>query len=1457
MKRRTIAIGSSLAFLLAGMLWQPNEATAQSMVNYQAVPPFVATAVTPNVLLLLDKSGSMGKRAYCDLSSGASDYSSCPAFDEKLTYVGIFDSMKCYTYDATDTRFEVSATAKGAPAVGDPAVSGKCASADWDGNFLNWVTTRRIDSVKLALIGGSCAVARNSDGTCPPSGSPAKVTIKGVNKNVYSSGRTVSTPGLPTGSGPKKSNGRVPSAVEGSASTLYFHVMGGDGGSGWLTGSFCVSNSTTKPNETGSCDNWNGSTTADQETYVIRAAWDFEQRGLIQEAGARVRFGLMQFKGNDGGFVTVPIGSKQTIAWNGTTVTTRDNNTAAMIHSIEEVDNQGNTPLAETLFEATRYIAQVDSYVFPDASYNTYVYPLAFTPGKAMGTYGTGSMGSGGAGEIDVLTGTESCPSGYLTGACGRDPFFYGSDHTPEWAKPSAQVPCCKTFIIFLTDGAPTEDQTIPSALWDFGHVSNGGHGTHCQGVGCNGHRDDYGSGSHYLDDVAYWAHITDLRAPELRVKSAPGVSPAVDVKLDNGRDLPGFQNVTVYTFFAFGNDDGRELLMEAAKLGAFSDIACDRSTSTTAANTYCDRPDKQEEYDKVNNNTGLDGADGIPDAYFESATGNDMKDKLLTAVASILQRSSSGTSISVLATSSTGEGALYQAFFFPSAVEGLNEVKWLGYLQGLFVDAFGNIREDTNGDGKLIYTQDTIIRSWFDAATNEVKVDRYTDTDGNGKADSATPSGTVTLKDIVGIWEAGARLANRDPATRKILTWVDTDNDGKVDTGEQMAFSTGNSATLGPYLRAQSPPSLYTADNIINYVRGTDITGLRGRQLTVGGSLKTWKLGDLIHSTPVVVGAPKERFDVLYGDASYTAFFTRYKTRRQVAYAGANDGMLHAFNAGYFHKGDDPSTTSVVEHGWFTRTPTDNSSGPLLGDELWGFIPYQLLPHLQWLADPSYPHVYYVDLKPKVTDARIFTPDTDHPNGWGTILIGGFRMGGSCKNCTTTTGAPEMVVNIGGTDRYFYSAYFVLDITNPEVDPKLLWSFTDIDLGLTTSYPAVVRVSALTNATTDNTNAKWIIVVGSGPTGYTADSGQEGRLFALEMPKPYVAGSSLAVTSFKSGSSNSFMGDLITLDANLDYRSDAVYAGSVINNGSSPKWAGKMFRLTMGTTAPLGGQTTVASWGYGNKPTVVLADFACTPTPCSGATKAGPIPAAPAVAADDANKIWLFFGTGRYYSDPDKSNTETQYLFGVKDPVVTGGCTQTSDLSCQRNDLVNVSGATVCVVCSGATTQVTGVTGATTLATLQGLVQSKDGWYTTLLPASGPPVGERALAAPVVLAGIVFFPSFVPDTNVCTASGTGYLYALFYQTGSAYKESVIGTEVVGSNTNVKRSTSLGAGLQSQMAVHMGAGGSDTAGTAGGGGCQGGVTVYSQSSTGSLNKLCSRTAGSYYSRYVSWMNQRL
>jgi type IV pilus assembly protein PilY1 len=163
------------------------------------------------------------------------------------------------------------------------------------------------------------------------------------------------------------------------------------------------------------------------------------------------------------------------------------------------------------------------------------------------------------------------------------------------------------------------------------------------------------------------------------------------------------------------------------------------------------------------------------------------------------------------------------------------------------------------------------------------------------------------------------------------------------------------------------------------------------------------------------------------------------------------------------------------------------------LGSELWAYVPNALLPHLKWLKeslDGNTTHVYYVDLKPRIFDARIFyqadgtTPlDADHPEGWGTVLIGGMRFGGKPIGVDTTTDVSGDPAPDGTDDLSFRSCFFALDITNPEVAPKLLWSFpkfpwssSDDNLGFTTSYPTPIRVGS-----------KWFIVIGSGPVDYEA----------------------------------------------------------------------------------------------------------------------------------------------------------------------------------------------------------------------------------------------------------------------------------------------------------------------------------------------------------------------------------
>ncbi|MDE3225295.1 MAG: hypothetical protein KGN30_07795 [Nitrospirota bacterium] len=1372
MKRYIVATVAIICATLIGLGQEQGEVRAQSLSDYTSSPPFTTAAVPPNVLLLLDNSGSMNNMAYRS------------AFDPTYTYSGIFDATQCYSYSSN--VFQPSSTTK------------PCASSNpWDGNLLNYVTMREIDIVKVVMLGGQCvAGGRSAQGTCS--------TLAGQYTFSNSACCVNQTQSVTVA----QASGMMPSSLIPGSGSVYFHNMGGVSS---LKGSICVSSSSSQPSGTTNCPN----------QYQIQSSVTTNPTGVIQQVGSKARFGLMEFNSGNNNTTTSDGGNVSNIVGGTTT---------SMVTAIENTTPSAWTPLSESLYEATRYFAQLTpAFASSDFKYNV----------------------------------TNS------------DPYYF---QQPTWATSSQYVPCCKSFVIIFTDGQPTQDLDVPSSLRDYAHTA-AGHGTsdHCSTAsGCTNtennhsntsntwhdghteHHDNcsayYGghtsdscnyNGSHYLDDVAYFAHTTDLRQT------------TVPVLNEAGKDLAGMQNLTIYTFFAFGA--GGNLLKDAAKVGGFTDLNGNNL------------PDLQQEWDQVNNQTGAQGADGVPDTYFEAQDASKLQERLLAAITSILQRSASGTSVSVLATSSSGDGSLYQAYFYPLKYEGLNPILWTGYTQGLFIDEFGNIREDTNGDAKLVYTDDNIIVTRYDTNSGNVLVDQYRDADGDGKADTTSPFQTVALTQVKPIWEAGRRLALTASSSRTVQTWVDSNNNGVVDAGEQISFDSTNATTLSPYLRAGTAP--FTASNIINFIRGDEVSGLRDRQVTVtddsgGSALQVWKMGDPINSTPTVVAAPKERYDVIYGDDSYGAFFQQYKNRREVAYVGANDGMLHAFNGGFYHRGDDPGTASVIEHGYFTKNATDNGSGAALGQELWGFVPYQLLPHLQWLTQSGYTHVYYVDLKPKVTDARIFTPDTDHPNGWGTILIAGFRLGGSCSACTSSTGGPPMSVTADftgsgtQTTRVFYSAYFVLDITNPEKTPTLLWSFSDSTLGLTTSYPAVIRAKpscTATNCKVDNSDAKWFVVLGSGPTGYDGSSAQTGSVFVIDLKNGPIDASSGANQwfSFPTSDLKSFMGDAVTLDANLDYRTDTSYLGNVITNSGNPSWLGKLYRL-----ATNNGNVDPNTWGVlsgsSRVPTVLLSTF-----PSDNSLSSGPITAAPVVSSDDTSKIWVYVGTGRFYNNNDKTNTtDTQYFFGVKDPVMTGACVESSPTSCQKNNLLNVSSVSVCSTCASGTNQVTGITGVTTLTgsdpttTLEGKVGSLDGWYISLATGSGTNGVERVLSPATVLGGIVFFTTFIPSSDICQSSGSGNLYALFYKTGSAYKASVIGTTTSGGNTVVNRSMSLGTGLPSQMAVQVGAQGSGSAGSSGASGSSGSVSGYIQSGAGNITKVNLNPAMMSWSRYISWINQR-
>jgi type IV pilus assembly protein PilY1 len=159
----------------------------------------------------------------------------------------------------------------------------------------------------------------------------------------------------------------------------------------------------------------------------------------------------------------------------------------------------------------------------------------------------------------------------------------------------------------------------------------------------------------------------------------------------------------------------------------------------------------------------------------------------------------------------------------------------------------------------------------------------------------------------------------------------------------------------------------------------------------------------------------------------------------------GANDGMLHAFNAD-------------------------------TGLEAWAFIPNGVLKNLQLLTAAGNTmlsiHTYYVDSSPKVADAWLYGDATDQSktkDQWKTVLVCGLRKGGK--------------------------TYFALDITDT-LNPQYLWEFpTDPGIlskvGQSWSEPAIGRVKIELNG---DLYERWVAFMGG---GYDA-SGSSGNTFLV-----------------------------------------------------------------------------------------------------------------------------------------------------------------------------------------------------------------------------------------------------------------------------------------------------------------------------------------------------------------------
>lgn len=1111
--------------------------------------------------------------------------------------------------------------------------------------------------------------------------------------------------------------------------------------------------------------------------------------GVLQKVGDKARWGNEWFYKDsisNGGFVSNVIGPMGT----------------SLITDLQNTDPETYTPLAESYYVAMQYFKQEDV--------------------------------ESGLGYKDGVPNNNDAD----------DPF--NNDD-------GVVVPCADAFVILLTDGAPTWDQTIPDEYKNYAdsRVAN---------VYINPAHNYFTtlSGSDYLKDLALYARTTDLRSATV-----------------GKDDLDGTQNMILYTIYAFGDDEhASNLLKEAAKNGGFTD----RNGNNL--------PDQASEYDK-------DG-DSEPDTYYEADNGYQLEAKLIKAVNDILERAAAGTSVSVLAPSEGGEGTLVQAYYRPRLTVGVEDLEWLGYLQSLWIDPAGNLREDSVQDQALNEAEDKIINYFVDAASGDTKIRRYAVSPADPYPDIDTaPFEDLKLEEISPIWEAGSILAQRDPVTRKIFTYIDKDEDnfpdssmnGVLDTvydndiGEVISFDLASANAIAPYLGVHGNTWDYLGathddrmDNLINWIRGNDISGLRPRSADWDGDGddEVWKLGDIVHSTPLTVAKPADRFHLLYGDLSYQYYYDHYKKREHVVYVGANDGMLHAFTSHIY----DPINDKFVDSG-----------NGVIGDELWAYIPQSLLPHLKWLPFTQYTHVYYMDSKVKIFDAKIFPDDTNYTdpdsviNGidddgdgnidesgdadnWGTILLAGFNLGGG------DISANEDFDDDGTIDideiRSFSPTYVCMDISNP-IHPRLLWERSYQNLQKTADNPAVVKVGE-----------KWFAVFGSGPSNCNGESPQNGYVYVVDLktgdavPNASLQNGTTDGWLFETAEDDAFMNSPVSLDKNMNYNVDAIYIGSTYDTNQG--WKGKIHKITVPWVKedPVGSGTYVYDGddplNYVDNPIDIL-----NPWKWNVFFDAGvPITAPAALSVDELDNAWVYFGTGRYLNTLDKSNTDQQYLFGIKDPFYnqdhqpddpvsptpcamthdTYGCfddnyylNYNSTLLLDPSDLMDadpyrIEGKYLVYENASLIADHNGNNLEGEFLDLLFLARSTDGWKRSLTDSK-----ERITTKPGVLFGTLFATSFVPNDDVCGYGGSGYLYGLYYETGTAYYRAVFVDHDVWLDKK-----DMGHGKPSEVGFHYDP--PDNQNNKGGN-----VTAFVEQSTGQIVEEVVDTALKHKSGLTSWEEQ--
>lgn len=944
-------------------------------------------------------------------------------------YYGIFEPTKLYKYDNVNHFFYTGVGSEW-DGVGPEALyacdanDASCPGGDkFSGNFLNWLTMRRIDVAKKVLTGGRLG---GDAEYWVLVASPAQTNFGGA-KIVKDDGDSgyYFTP-FHTGMGIVFSNedpnplrtppqagdpnqGNFVPLITFVGATFTSASRAETGASGTV-----LSVNSSNPGEPKGDREFNGSyyvavKVGDILPVAPATEGDPPPQGIIQNFANQMRMGYMRFNYGtgpadnpdwdpnryklgygtsswdidgdltpdhviryaDGGRIVNRVGDDTLVDTRQYDALQNRIQIPSIVMNINETISRGNTPLAETLREAMNYFQQnVPSYAWVDAD---------------------------GALQQNFLRRVDGANPEW-------DPYYYDG----------ALQPCTNSYIILVSDGAPTSDTPQDSGcktLWS-GSCTDRDSTTAITAT-------TRFNGSGYLDDIAFKMHTEDQR-------NEPEMDDAT--KKEN-------QTVSLYTIYAFGNDSGtRDTLERAALQGGFKDKPYPTTydgkpgytTTATdwryvypcpAGSTYHCLSDGYSGYIEWDND-GNKVVDHFFVAEDDSEFGSEVE-KFITAVITHLVAAGSAAAVATISQETSDGDVIVRGAFTAADPTDDSRAVWNGHLE-----AYWPTNQTAADSSEDIYEFDDPLNRKLFCGQLAITHD--------SKLGQPAPS----------CWDA-AELMDRAVRTNlqpaEIFTYVD---------GDQTDFTTTNAedvvglpSPLRRFMRnVDGFPTVNEAKAVIEWVRGEVNDQGQPPSAPTGTTFRNRKgarLGDIVYSTPVIVGPPSlanvPRPDPNYGEfltfrkyhASVQTTPTIKNKRPKVAYVGANDGMVHAFLMAAWDESNQRWDYKCTGESIDVGSRNDSRNTFDCGDHLWAFIPSNLLGELNYLCNVDYGdpmafcmHRTMVDLSPKAYDVYI-DPDgagTTYSRGWRTVIIGGERGGGD--------------------------VYFAIDVTEPG-QPIVLWEYS------------------------------------------------------------------------------------------------------------------------------------------------------------------------------------------------------------------------------------------------------------------------------------------------------------------------------------------------------------------------------------------------------------------------------